>query len=183
MDKNKKINTYLGEEFNYIDNYFIIDVYLYKELSLYNQLSVGKQLELNKEIIEYIDEKSEVIPNEYKLKIRFLGRKLSIEDQNIIDNLLHEHYYIVKEELKRDIKKVTDKMIALFLFGLFGSLVYLFIALYLNSPLFLEFISVISTFSLWEAAGIYLFERKELKEKYAGSIQNLNQEIVYEENS
>lgn len=180
MDKNKKINTYLGEEFNYIDEYFIIDVYLYKELSLFNRLSVGKQLELNNEIIEYIDNKSEVIPNKYKLKIRFLGRKLSIEDKNIIDNLLHEHYYIVKEELKREIKKTTNKMVTLFLFGILLSLIYIFLAVYFVTPLFLEFISVVSTFSLWEAAGIYLFERKELKEKYEGSIQNLNQIVEYE---
>ena len=76
--------------------------------------------------------------------------------------------------------KHGNKMVTLFLFGILLSLIYIFLAVYFVTPLFLEFISVVSTFSLWEAAGIYLFERKELKEKYEGSIQNLNQIVEYE---
>ena len=67
------------------DGYYTVLINLYDDFDLFNKLSVGEQLELNSEIFDYIDTKSEVIPSNYKLKVKFIGRKLKQKDKEIVE--------------------------------------------------------------------------------------------------
>ena len=58
---------------------------------------------------------------------------------------------------------------------------YLMLALKRDDTLFLEILSVIGSFSLWEAANCYLVERREIKRHMRETAQFLTMEIQFEE--
>ena len=175
------VRDYIRKEFLDKDGYYTIGINLYKEFLLYNGLSVGEQLELNDEIFNYIDNKSEVIPNNYKIKIKFIGRKISDEDRKRIDYLIHEHYYVVMENIKRELNKLTYKMIGLLLFGIsLFTLCFFIVSKISYNSLLLEFLSLVGSFSIWESFGIFIFDRREFLNNYYGSLQNYEMEIEFE---
>ena len=178
--KRIKVEEYIKKEFLDDDGYYTIIINLYDGFSLYNNLSVGKQLELNSEIYNYIDTKSMVIPYSYKLKVKFIGRKLDNEDKKMIEYLIREHYYVVKEKVKSDLRKLTIKMYLLLLLGFILLAVYFLIFRKIVDSLFLELFSIIGTFSIWESFGIYFFDRKELLNTYYDSLQNFEQVIEFD---
>ena len=177
-----KVSDYINNEFLDEDGFYTIDINLDNKFCIYNELSVGKQLELNDDIFNYIDNKSDVIPNDYKLKIRFAGRKLREEDKKNINKLLHEHYYVIMENIKKELDSLTFKMIILLLFGLFCFTLYFIVVNKISfNSLLLEFLGLVGSFSIWESFGLFVFDRKEILYKYYGSIQNFKQIIEYEE--
>ena len=182
MNKKNKVDDYIEKEFLDKDGYYTIIINLYEGFSLFNELSVGRQLEVNSEIFDYIDIKSEVIPSSYKLKVKFIGRKLEDEDKEKIKFLIKEHYYVIKEKVKRDIIKLTKKMYLLLMIGVvFLALYVLVISKLFYDSLFLELFSIIGTFSIWESFGLYIFDRKDLYEDYYNCLQNFKLNIEFEE--
>ena len=168
------VKDYINKEFLDEDGFYMINVNLYKGFSLYNELSFDKQKELNDEIFNYIDTKSEVIPNEYKLKIKFNGRKLDEEDKKRIEYLIHEHYYVVMENVKRELDKLTYKMVLLLLLGLVGfTLYYIFAYRIAFNSLILEFLGLVGSFSIWESIGLFVFDRKDILDKPAAELLGL----------
>ena len=171
------VKEYINKEFLDKDGFYTINVNLYKGFSLYNELSFDKQKELNDEIFNYIDNKSEVIPNEYKLKIKFIGRKLDEEDKKRIEYLIHEHYYVVMENVKRELDKLTYKMVLLLLLGFVGfTLYYIFVNRIAFNSLLLEFLGLVGSFSIWESIGLFVFDRKDIStnEYFIENIRNDN---------
>lgn len=156
------MKEYIKSEHLDNDNCAVIYVNIDDGFELFNKLSVKNQLTLNDEIFNYIESKAKHISIEYEVKINFIG-KFNDDNKEIIKELVKENYYLDFQEKKREYKFLKLKTIGLTIFGLIILSLYFRIK-YINSrAIFSEILSIVGTFSLWEAANSYLVESRYLK--------------------
>lgn len=147
-----------------------IDVALYDGLELFEPLSVGRQRELNAEIYDYIDRKLYAIPTLYEIRICFHGKLPGDASETEIRAMLTEHYAFIFRDKEADLRINSLKMLGLAFCGVVFLALYFALELSNLKPVFMEFLSIMGTFALWEAVDCWLLERKALKAErlYAG---------------
>ena len=96
------------------------------------------------------------------MKINFIGQ-FDDDHKEIIKELVKENYYLDFQEKKREYKFLKLKTIALAIFGLIILSSYFRIKFMNSRVIFSEILSIVGTFSLWEAANSYLIESRYLK--------------------
>lgn len=175
------LRQYIGQEYMDTDGYAVIDVDLYDGLALYNPLSMGRQRELNPEICDFIEQKAYIIPARVPLKIRFHGR-LPAEEKEALARLLRERYTVMLHDKAWDKRINRRKLLGMAAVGVVFLSLYLFFALKREDGLFLEILSVIGSFALWEAADCLMLERREINTEILNTAQHLTQEIEFAEN-
>ncbi len=160
---NSGIKEYIANEYLDENGTAVIEINGYCGLVWFEPLSSGKQLELNSEIYEYIDKKVKGIPINYFIKLKFINSNLSEDKKQRIKNQIKEHYGLILKERNIKLKFNIIKILGLFIFGV----LLLAISFALNKSqlgeIVVEILSIIASFSLWEAADFYLFERNQLK--------------------
>lgn len=159
----KPIQDYFFHEYINEDNRIQIDINIYKEFDIFDPLSMGKQKDLNKEIYDFIDEKIHMIPYKYEICICFHNSNLAKKEEKEIKSILEEHYYLILQEKRINLRINTIKIISLTVIGMLLLSLYFILEIKSNNPVFMEFLSIAGTFSLWEAVDFYLLERRELK--------------------
>ena len=159
------------------DGNAVIDVNLCEE-NLYEPLSLKGDKDLSGEIYDYIEAQANVIPAHIPLRIRMHGDILE-EDRAKIPEIMHRHYTMKSFDIAWDLMANLRKMLFLAIFGLAVLAVYLVLALTGKNVLFTEILSIVGSFSLWEAADALLLERPHLRREYKNNEQNLNQKIEF----
>lgn len=175
----EELNEYITCEFGDDAGHAVIHVQLYEGLRLYDPLSMGRQLELNPEIIDYIDRRAEIIPTKTPLRVCFHGRALSERDQKRVRAILREHYTVVLRDKSWDRRINFRKIVALASFGLLVLFFYLTMGASGRTDMLLEVLSIIASFSLWEAVDLFLVERLEIGVGFWEATQLLEMEVAF----
>lgn len=160
------------------EGHIAIDVNI-SNTPLYDELSVGSNLDLNGAIYDFIDREANLIPAKIPLKIRFVGRDVSPEEQAEIRRIMHKHYTLKSLDITWDKAANFKKMVGLSLFGVAVLAAYFLLSVFDGNPMITEILSIIGSFSLWEATGSYLLDRPQLRREHANVMQNINQKIEF----
>lgn len=174
------LRRYLDEEYMNGEGVGVIDVCLYEGLDLYDPLSWGRQRELNPEIYGFIEQKANLIPAQVPLRICFHGH-VPPEDQAQIRRLMAEHYSLELQDRMWDMRSNRHKLIGMVAVGVVFLSLYFFFALREDDGLFLELLSVIGSFALWEAADCFLLERRAITRDMMNIAQHMTQEVVFQD--
>lgn len=158
--------------------YAVIDVKLPREEELYDPLSMGSNLDLDPAIYDFIDRQANIIPSKVPLKIRMHG-DVDEDKQQEIKRLMHRHYMMRSYDVTWDFAANFRKALFLILFGVAVLSVYFVVTVLLDEPLFAEILSIVGTFSLWEAANAILLDRPSLKRNRDAVEQNISQVIEF----
>ncbi len=159
------------------DGNAVVDVDL-GSVELYDPLSMKGERDLNGEIYDYIAAQTNVIPAHVPLRLRLHG-EFSEAEQAQIRESMHRHYTMKSFDISWDLIANFRKMLLLAIFGAAVLAVYLFLALTGKNALFTEILSIIGSFSLWEAADAFLLERPHLRREFKNNEQNLNQKVEF----
>ena len=159
------------------DGNAVIDVDL-SETSLYDPLSLKGEKDLSGEIYDYIEAQTNVIPAAVPLRIRLHG-DFTHEEQEEIKKAMHRHYTMKSFDISWDLVANLRKMVLLAIFGFAMLAVYLGLAITGKNVFMTEILSIIGSFSLWEAADAFLLERPHLRRENRNNDQNLNQKIEF----
>ncbi len=160
------------------DGYAVIDVKLPDEENLYNPLSTGGNLDLNGDIYDFIALQANIIPSKIPLKIRFHGN-VDEDRQAEIKKLMHRHYAMMSYDVTWDFAANFRKTLFLSLFGVCVLLAYFLVSVLAHKELFAEILSIVGTFSLWEAANAVLLDRPALKRTRDAIEQNIDQTVEF----
>ena len=137
----------------------------------FDPLSPGDQPLPAPELWEYFDRLAYPIPVQYALLLQFENWQGTPAQQQTLTAGLRLHYRMILQDKRLDLRINRAKTILLLLFG-FGVLGLSFgLTQVIQDPFVAEFLSVVATFSLWEAANCFLIERKYLKTEHANSGQ------------
>ena len=145
---------------------------------LYNPLSMGNMRQMNSDIFGYIEEAANILPSLVPLRVVLHG--VDEEDRERVPDLFRLHYHLVAQDHLWDQRMNRRKMLYMTGVGLIFIAAYLFFALRQEDNLFLEILSVIGSFSLWEAANCFLVERREINKALNETAQFLTMEIAFE---
>lgn len=174
----RTLRRYLDEEYMNDEGVGVIDVCLSEGLELYDPLSWGRQRELNPEIYDFIGQKANLLPAQVPLRICFHGH-VPPEDQEQIRRLMAEHYSLELQDRMWDLRSNRHKLIGMVAVGVVFLSLYFFFALREDDGLFLELLSVIGSFALWEAADCFLLERRAITRDMMNIAQHMTQEVVF----
>lgn len=174
----RTLRRYLDEEYMNDEGVGVIDVCLSEGLELYDPLSWGRQRELNPEIYDFIGQKANLLPAQVPLRICFHGH-VPPEDQEQIRRLMAEHYSLELQDRMWDLRSNRHKLTGMVAVGVVFLSLYFFFALREDDGLFLELLSVIGSFALWEAADCFLLERRAITRDMMNIAQHMTQEVVF----
>lgn len=174
----KAFHEYIEDEF-LEDGKAVIYINLEELDTIYHPLSYGQQRELSVDIYDYIDSKTYYIPARYPVKILFLKGCLDLNQKEQIAHLLKEHYTAILQDKRMDLKINTMKIIGLTVLGVLLLGLYFLLELTDQRQLFMEFLSIAGTFSLWEAVDFYLLERKQIQSEWLNAGQSALCEINF----
>lgn len=157
------IKDYIFDEYINEDDKIQIDINVYNGFDIFDPLSMGKQKDLNKEIYDFIDEKIHMIPHKYEICICFHNSNLTKKDEKEIKSIIEEHYYLILQEKRFNLRINTIKILSLTVIGVVLLSLYFILEIHSNKPVFMEFLSIAGSFALWEAVDFYLLERRGLE--------------------
>ena len=163
------------------EGYACIDIHLSSDIELYDPLSYGENLDLSNGIYDFIEGQDNMIPAHVPLRIRFHGRSLSPEEQEKIRRIMRRHYTMLSYDVMWDMAANFRKMIGFSIFGVVMLGIYFYLVLSSDNAIATEALSIIGSFSLWEAADAFLLERPRLRRERANIMQNRNQLIEFVE--
>ena len=173
------LRQYIDQEYMDADGYAVIDIALYDGFARYHPLSLGRQLDLNEEIYDFIEQKASIIPAQLPLKLSFHGGNLDAAEQERVRQLLTEHYTVCLHDKLWDKRINRRKLVGMSAVGLFFLSLYFYFALKREDGLFLEVLSVVGSFALWEAADSLMLERRDINAEIRNIAQHLTQEVVF----
>lgn len=155
----------------------VVDVNL-EGVPLYEPLSLKGQKDLNGEIYDYIEEQTNVIPAAIPLRVRLHG-DFTQDEQDEIRKIINRHYIMKSFDVSWDLVANFRKMLFLALFGAAVLAVYLYLAITGKNAFTVEILSIIGSFSLWEAADCLLLERPHLRREFKNTEQSINEKIEF----
>ena len=146
---------------------------------LYDPMSMGKFRQLNSSIFDYIDEAASLIPSIVPLRVILHG--VEEEDREGVPDMFKLHYQLAAQEKLWDQRVNRTKMVYMTAIGLVFILLFLFFGMRQEDNLFLEILSIIGSFALWEAANCFMVKRVEINRELEKAAQFLTAEIVFDE--
>lgn len=156
----------------------VVDVDLGEEVQRYDPLSGKGEKDLSGEIYDYIEAQTNIIPASIPLRIRFHGNFAEGEEEEI-RQMMHRHYVMRTFDISWDLMANFRKALLLSLFGAILLAVYLYLSLTANHAFMSELLSIVGSFSLWEAADAFLLERPHLRRECKNNDQCLNERIEF----
>ncbi len=160
------------------EGHAVVDVDLGEDVTRYDPLSLKGQKDLNGEIYDYIEAQTNIIPAEVPLRIRFHGEFTEAEQEEI-KTAIHRHYVMKSFDLSWDLMANLRKMLILAIFGAAVLAVYLYFAITGEHVFMTEILSIVGSFSLWEAADALLLERPHLRREMRNNDQSLSERIEF----
>ncbi len=179
---NEKIKQYSKRE--YLDNYIkkeflstsnIADIYLTVDNinELIDPKTSNKQTDLNPEIYDYIERKTSMLENDIQIKLHIKGISINIDKQNLIRQIVKQHYAIELYKIEKAYIKCRNKIITLLCLGLFLVICYIQIYGIQEAAFIREVFSFIFSFSIWEACDLFIYNFSEIKNEREAVTQNL----------
>lgn len=180
MNKRKEKDELLKyvEKIRDDDGNAVVDVCLSDEVAIYDPLSLKGAKDLNGDIYDYIEKQTNVIPANVPLRIRMHG-DFSEKEQGEIKQIMHQHYVMKTFDISWDLVANFKKMALMAIFGVIVLAIYLYLAITAKHVFVTEILSIIGSFSLWEAADAFLVERPRLRRESRNNEQNLNAKIEF----
>lgn len=160
------------------EGYAVVDVNVGEDVTLYDPLSLKGHKDLSGEIYDYIDAQTNVIPSNIPLRIRFHG-EIAETEQDEIRRMMQRHYTMRSFDNAWDLAENFKKMLLLAIFGAAVLALYLFLAITDKHVFMTEILSIVGSFSLWEAADALLLERPHLRREHKNIEQSLAQKIEF----
>lgn len=160
------------------EGHAVVDVSLGEDVTRYDPLSLNGQRDLNGDIYDYIDAQTNVIPAEVPLRVRFHG-EFSEGEPEAIKQMMHHHYVMKSFDIAWDVMANFRKILLFTLFGAAMLAIYLTFAILGKDILMTEILSIVGSFSLWEAADAFLLERPRLRRERKNNDQCLNETVEF----
>ncbi len=158
-----------------------IDVILNDDFPIFDTLAPKKYGMLNPSIYQYIDEQIYFIPSEYDVTINFVGKTLSPLERQQIEKAIQEHYNLQVYDKVDDIKRNRWLGIFLLIFGIIALGLYFFMTISNHNLIVLEIISIVGTFSIWEAVDCWLIQGHERRVSLHNALQMAHLKITFDE--
>ena len=188
-DAIKKIIKFNKTKFNY--NKFVRDFYLEKNTAYvsvnidnYNDViskySISNYEWLNPEFADYVEETAYYIPIQYDIALDINGH-FTKEQEEIIKKTIKEYFGVKLGDAQNDLD--TNKLlnILLFVVAVLFLIIFFVVTFYIPSFKFLEPISIISWFIMWELLDNNFIKRQQLRAKKIDLAQLVNMEIKFNE--
>lgn len=170
---------YIKDEYLDSEGKAKINIKLYEGLDVFDPLSMGKQTDLNPEIIDYIDRKVEIIDANIPVALCFHDSGMIDTDKKKTEECLKEFYSIRMYGIRNDLRTNRKKYVLLALFGVVMLSIYFALDYALGDGLRTEIISIIGSFSLWEAADLFILERRELLSQMRSNLRLLEADVLF----
>lgn len=175
FDKQKHISqNYLDENGN-----ALIHIRLNNVQSAFSQFCVKGHEELDGSFTQYLDEVIYHIPLKHSVILDFQVEQLTNGEKEILARTIKNHYGLILEDKKQDLKINLITILGLFLVGA----TLLAFSYYLSSnnkgQFFTDFINIAGTFSLWEMVDLYLLDRKAKEIQKYNAAQLATAEILF----
>ncbi|MFA5481163.1 MAG: hypothetical protein WC282_02095 [Bacilli bacterium] len=173
------------ESITYPDGRAHISVDLTNVDELYSPYSYKQ--DLNPAIFEYIDEKTYYTPAEIPLVINFDVGDVSDLRRGRIKNSFLEHYRLIYEDKRHELKINRTVASILFAIGIVALVISTAIKLLLSQasipdiPLILDMLQIFSWVFLWEAISRFVFENREMRIQCMNSGQLALAEVKFNE--
>ena len=185
----KNILKFNKTKFNY--NKFVRDFYLEKNTAYvsvnidnYNDViskySISNYEWLNPEFADYVEETAYYIPIQYDIALDINGH-FTKEQEEIIKKTIKEYFGVKLGDAQNDLD--TNKLlnILLFVVAVLFLIIFFVVTFYIPSFKFLEPISIISWFIMWELLDNNFIKRQQLIAKKIDLAQLVNMEIKFNE--
>ena len=185
----KNILKFNKTKFNY--NKFVRDFYLEKNTAYvsvnidnYNDViskySISNYEWLNPEFADYVEETAYYIPIQYDIALDINGH-FTKEQEEIIKKTIKEYFGVKLGDAQNDLD--TNKLlnILLFVVAVLFLIIFFVVTFYIPSFKFLEPISIISWFIMWELLDNNFIKRQHLRAKKIDLAQLVNMEIKFNE--
>ena len=185
----KNILKFNKTKFNY--NKFVRDFYLEKNTAYvsvnidnYNDViskySISNYEWLNPEFADYVEETAYYIPIQYDIALDINGH-FTKEQEEIIKKTIKEYFGVKLGDAQNDLD--TNKLlnILLFVVAVLFLIIFFVVTFYIPSFKFLEPISIISWFIVWELLDNNFVKRYHLKTKKIDLAQLVSMEIKFNE--
>ncbi|WP_352400748.1 hypothetical protein [Anaerotignum sp.] len=167
---NAKLKKYKKAQFDkqqYIANFFLdendnalVRIHLKNVESAFSPFCIKDHEELDGSFTDYLDNVIYHIPLKYSVILDVQIEQVNSEEKEILVQAIKNHYGLVLEDKKQDLKINLITIIGLLIVGA----TLLAFSYYLSSnnkgQLFTDFINIAGTFSLWEMVDLYLLDRK-----------------------
>lgn len=158
-----------------------IDVELPTDFPLFDPLAPTKYGIVNPEIFRYVDDQVYFVPAEYDITVNFVGREFSPQEQKQIDKAVHDHYNLQVYDKLDDIKRNRRLGIFLLIFGVLALALYFVLTFRSDNPITLELISIVGTFSVWEAVDCWLIQGFERRQELNNALQTAQIKVTFGE--
>ena len=155
-----------------------VDIHVNVE-TLYNPLSLPGQRQLDSALYEFIEEATNLLA--YLVPIRLVLHGVPREAQADVPKIVRQHYEARLQDHLWDKRTNTLKTIVFSIFGVVVLALYLALAITREDTVTLEILSVVGSFSLWEAADCYLLERRDIHQDMLNTAQLMTMEIAFED--
>ena len=166
----------------YIDEEFVEDGKVTVHVNvdeLYRPMSMGNLRQLNPDIFEYVEHCVSLVPSLIPLRVVFHG--VDKEDREKVPELFRLHYDAQLQEHLWDLRMNRLRMMCMGVLGVAFIVAYLYFALAREGTLFLELLSVVGSFALWDAVNCFVVERRTIHKILDETAQFLTAEIDFED--
>jgi len=193
FNKNKRATKVLAKfnksKFNY--NEFVRDFYLENNKAyisvkvndyheIISKFSIKDYEWLSDEFANYIQENAYYIPITYDIILEICG-KFKKEEKVIITRTIKTYFGVKLGDAQIDLNINRKKTLTLLLFGFISLIIFLFLTIYIVDFKFIEPISILLWFLLWEVLDNFFLERSKLKEKKLEAAQLADMTVIFNE--
>ena len=184
----EKIKKYSNEQYldGYIENEFLTgdgdaDIFLniHDKFELFNSWTVGDQVDLENDVYDFIEKKTAMLNNDVPINLHILGCEFTPHEQGVIRHILKEHYAIELYKVQKEFKRLRNKIIGLFIFGLICFFLYTVLYFQENFNYLGEVFGFLFSFSLWEAMDRLIYSLSEIRNEREAVTQNLLMEVDF----
>ena len=166
----------------YIDEEFVEDGKVTIRVNvdeLYRLMSMGNLRQLNGDIFDYVEHCVNLVPSLIPLRVVFYG--VEEKDREHVPELFRLHYDAELQDHLWDLRMNLMRIISMAVLGVVFIVAYLYFALAREGTLFLELLSVIGSFALWDAVNCFVVERRNINHNLDDIAQFLTAEIDFED--
>lgn len=177
--KESYLDGYMEDEYTISNGYADVYLYITKIDEIFDTRTMGKQLALRSDIYEYVENKTSMLNNDIQIRLHIVGCDVDSKEAETIKHAFKEHYAIELYKAQKNYKNCLTKTIGLLLFAVLVTFLYFVLLKFTELSFTSEFLSVIFSFTIWEAVSRFIFELPELNNTREAVTQNLLIDISF----
>jgi hypothetical protein len=164
---------------NYVENKdAIISIYIKENDDYYNEFDAD-DLTLSDDILRFINNRVDNIPNKYNIVLEFDSPKLTQEEKKRLITIIKSHYGLAYFQKQKILKNNKKKSILFFVIGV----LFLLLSSLINEygSLLKEVISIAGWVAVWETVSVVLFDNFKIKNNQVNIDRLYNAKIEFSE--